>query len=68
MTSLNVVSRTDNKPLVHTTVDHVAFSPSGDWMATVSTILVSETLYQFRIEVLLYSYKIFLCLVGGEQR
>ena len=33
------MSRTEGKALVPTTVDHVAFSPTGDWMATVSLYL-----------------------------
>ena len=34
---LNIVSRPDDKPLELTTIEHVAFSPDGFWMATVST-------------------------------
>lgn len=34
---LNIVSRPDDKPLKLTTIEHVAFSPDGFWLATVST-------------------------------
>ena len=38
---LNYVSRPWNDPLVLTTIDHVAFSPDGLWLATVSDCLVA---------------------------
>lgn len=34
---LNIVSRPDDKPLELTIIEHVAFSPDGVWLATVST-------------------------------
>ena len=33
---LNIVSRPDDKPLELTTIEHVALSPDGVWLATVS--------------------------------
>ena len=53
VTEFNYVSRTFDKALVLTTVDHVSFSADGSWMATVRT--VSHIYYQF----------VWLC-TGGE--
>ena len=38
VTEFNYVSRTYDKALVLTTVDHVSFSTDGSWMATVRTV------------------------------